>query len=63
MPLVLHGDLYEDWLDEGLGNQALNELKAFGFTNKDLVNGKSVSEKSEIQYNNQRILITGFKKN
>ena len=35
MPLVLHEDLYEDWLDEGLSNQALNELMAFGFTNKD----------------------------
>ncbi len=35
MPLVLHEDLYEDWLDEGISDQSINELMAFGFTNKD----------------------------
>lgn len=34
MPLILDEDLYEDWLDDGLSDQALNELMAFGFTNK-----------------------------
>ena len=35
MPLVLAYDLYEDWLDEGLSQQAVNELMAFGFTHRD----------------------------
>tara|TARA_R110002073_G_scaffold4213_1_gene27957 strand:- start:98353 stop:99084 length:732 start_codon:yes stop_codon:yes gene_type:complete len=35
MPLVLADDLYEDWLDEGLNFQTLNELMAHGFTSNE----------------------------
>ncbi|TXG37027.1 SOS response-associated peptidase [Seonamhaeicola maritimus] len=35
MPLVLAYDLYEDWLDNGLNQSQLNELMAYGFTNRD----------------------------
>lgn len=34
MPLILDESFYEDWLDHGLSNQAINELMATGFTNK-----------------------------
>lgn len=34
MPLVLDEDLIEDWLDEGMNNQSLNEIMATGFTRK-----------------------------
>jgi len=35
MPLVLADNLYEDWLDDGLNAQSLNELMAFGFTTNE----------------------------
>ena len=35
MPLVLAEDLYDDWLDEGINSQTLNELMAFGFTSNE----------------------------
>ena len=35
MPLVLYKDLFEDWLDDGLPTQAVNELMAFGFTREE----------------------------
>jgi len=35
MPLVLAYDLYQNWLDDGLNQQQLNELMACGFTNRD----------------------------
>ncbi|WP_242157494.1 SOS response-associated peptidase [Aestuariivivens sediminis] len=35
MPLVLAYDLYEDWLDDGLNPSQINELMAFGFTQRD----------------------------
>ncbi len=35
MPLVLADDLYEDWLDDGMSQQAINELMAFGFTSEE----------------------------
>lgn len=34
MPLVLDHVLYEDWLDDGLNTQTINELMANGFTAK-----------------------------
>ncbi|MEY8850020.1 SOS response-associated peptidase [Psychroserpens sp. XS_ASV72] len=33
MPLVLDENVYEDWFDEGLSDQAINELMATGFSN------------------------------
>ncbi|WP_353779686.1 SOS response-associated peptidase family protein [Winogradskyella sp. 3972H.M.0a.05] len=35
MPLVLAKDLFEDWMDEGMNQQSLNELMAYGFTSKE----------------------------
>ncbi|XLE33706.1 SOS response-associated peptidase family protein [Tamlana fucoidanivorans] len=35
MPLVLSDDLLEDWLDDGMNQSQLNELMAYGFTNKE----------------------------
>lgn len=32
MPLVLAADLFEDWLDDGMSEQSINELIANGFT-------------------------------
>jgi len=34
MPLVLDKDLLDDWLDDGINPQSLNELMANGFTKK-----------------------------
>jgi putative SOS response-associated peptidase YedK len=34
MPLILDNMLLEDWLDDGLNTQSINELMATGFTNK-----------------------------
>ena len=33
MPLILDNMLLEDWLDDGLNTQSINELMATGFTN------------------------------
>lgn len=35
MPLVLDKELFEDWLDDGLNQQSLNELMATGFTREN----------------------------
>lgn len=35
MPLVLAEDLYDDWLDQGMSEQSLNELMAYGFTSNE----------------------------
>jgi len=35
MPLVLNNDFIEDWLDDGMNEQQLNELMAFGFTREE----------------------------
>ena len=37
MPLVLDKDLFEDWLDEDINQQSLNEIIATGFTRKEFV--------------------------
>ena len=42
MPLILDKDLYEDWLDNGMNPQSLNELMATGFT-RETFNAHPVS--------------------
>lgn len=37
MPLVLDEHLIEDWLDDGINSQTLNEIMATGFTTNKFI--------------------------